>query len=112
MDDAKLIEELQQKVHEAEETLRRRKEALAALKGKSGTRKNNRPRGFRPNSIPAVAHAALKSLKQLASLDELTAMVKRTKPTVTARGVSIALSRYVRDGEYFVIHEDGRYGCK
>ena len=112
MEDAKLIEELQQKVSEAEELLRRRKDALAALKGKSGAGKRNRARGFRPNSIPALAYSALRSMKQPVSLEELTAMVKKTKSSVDARSLSIALSRYVRDGQYFVIHEDGRYGLK
>jgi hypothetical protein len=39
MEDAELIEQLQQKVREAEELLRRRKDALAALKGKTANNK-------------------------------------------------------------------------
>ena len=111
MDDAKLIEELQQKVKEAEETLRRRKEALAALRGKTGI-KHTRTRGLRPGSIPALALAALRSFKTPASLDELTAHLKKTNASLDARKVSIALSRYVRRGEYFVITEDGKYSPK
>jgi hypothetical protein len=110
VDDAKLIEELQEKVREAEEILRRRKDALSALKGKSGTGKAGR--GPRANSIPGVAHAALKSLKQPVTLEELTAMVKRTKPEVDQRIVSLALNKYVRNGQYFAIGEDGKYRPK
>ena len=112
MDDSRLIEELQEKVREAEEILRRRKDALAALKGKTGSGKNSRARGFREKSIPALAYAALKG-KQSLSLDELTAIVKKgTERVKDARGLSIALSKYVRNGQYFVIHEDGKYGAK
>lgn len=113
MDDSKLIEELQDKVREAAELLRRRKEALAALQGKSGSGKNNRSRGFREGSIPAAAHAVLKG-KQPLSLDDLAAAIKgKTKGTVKdSRALSVALSKYVRDGKYFVIHADGKYGAK
>jgi hypothetical protein len=111
MDDAKLIDELQQKVREAEETLRRRKEALAALKGKTRSART-RKRGLRPGSIPALAQAALKSTKQPVSLDDLTTHLKKTKSSLDARKVSIALSRYVRLGQYFVVTEDGKYGLK
>jgi hypothetical protein len=113
MDDSKLIEELQEKVRDAAELLRRRREALAALQGKSGAGKSSRTRGFRPNSIPAVAYNALKG-KQPLSLEDLTAAIKgKTKASVKEpRDVSVALSKYVRDGKYFVIHEDGKYGAK
>jgi hypothetical protein len=111
MDDSKLIEELQEKVKEAAELLRRRKEALAALQGKSGGIKNNRSRGFRAGSIPAAAYAALKG-KQPMSLDDLTAAIKKTKSDVDSRGVSLALSKYVRNGQHFTINEDGNYAAK
>ena len=111
MDDAKLIEELQQKVREAEETLRRRKEALAALRGKTGTR--TRTRGLRPGSIPALAHAALKNnYKAPVSLDDLTAHLRKANASLDARKISIALSRYVRLGQYFTVSEDGKYFWK
>jgi len=113
MDDAKLIEELQEKVREAAELLRRRKEALAALLGKTGSAKNgNKKRGFRKNSIPLIAHAILKDARVPMSLEDLTAQIKKVKPDITSRSVSIALSRYVRDGNVFVILEDGKYKLK
>jgi hypothetical protein len=111
MDDSKLIEELQEKVREAAELLRRRKEALAALQGKSSSAKNNRSRGFREGSIPAAAYAALKGKPSL-SLDELTIAIKGKTKAKDSRDVSVALSKYVRDGKYFAIDEDGKYGAK
>jgi len=110
MDDSDLIEELQQKVREAEELLRRRKEALAALKGKSASAKKG-SRGFRPGSIPALTHAALKTAKQL-SLDDLVNHLKKTNASLDARKVSIALSRYVRSGQHFAVNEEGKYSLK
>lgn len=109
MEDSALIEELQQKVREAEELLRRRKDALAALKGKST--KGREKRGLRAGSVPALAQAALKAAKQHLSLEELTTHLKKTNPDLDTRKVSIALSRYVRDGKYFVFNE-GKYGLK
>lgn len=109
MDDAKLIEELQQKVREAEDILRRRKDALAALKGKT---RGARTRGLRPGSIPALAQAALKTAKQPVSLEELTGHLKKTISSLDVRKVSIALSRYVRLGQHFAITEDGKYRLK
>jgi hypothetical protein len=111
MDDAKLIEELQEKVREAEELLRRRKDALAALRGKAGPRKG-RPRGLRPGSIPALTYSILKTSKQPISLDELTLQLKKTISSVDSRKVSIALSRYVRQGLHFAITEEGKYCLK
>jgi len=112
MDDDKLIERLEEGIREAEELLRRRKDALAALKGKVGTgRKGGRIRGLRPGSLPALALAALKGFKQPVSLDELTAHLKKANPSLDARRVSIALSRYVRLGHHFVV-EEGKYGLK
>ncbi len=110
MDDAELIEQLQQKVREAEELLRRRKDALAALKGKT-TKTGKRMRGFRSNSIPALAYAAIKAAKQPISLEELLVPLKKTDPRLDARKVSLALSRYVRLGQHFVF-SDGKYGLK
>jgi hypothetical protein len=113
MEDSELIQELQQKVHEAEELLRRRKEALAALKGKTGTgKKGGRTRGLRPGSTPALAQAFLKSARQPVELDDLTAHLKKTNASLDSRKLSIALSRYVRQGQYFMITEDGKYGLK
>jgi hypothetical protein len=113
MEDSDLIQELQQKVYEAEELLRRRKEALAALKGKTGTgKKGGRARGLRPGSIPALAQVALKSYKAPVSLEDLTAHLKKTLPSLDTRKLSIALSRYVRLGQYFVLTEDGKYSLK
>ena len=112
MDDAKLIEELQEKVREAEEILRRRKEALAALKGKSNaSTRGGRSRGFRVGSIPAIAHLTLKGKPSL-SLEDLTAAIKRVKPDIETRDVSVALSKYVRKGQHFVIDEAGKYSAK
>lgn len=111
MEDSELIAQLQEKVREAEDLLRRRKEALAALKGKGSASKNAKVRGFRGSSIPAIAHAILKGKPPL-SLEDLTAAVKKTKPAVDSRIVSIALSKYVRNGQHFIIHEDGRYAAK
>ncbi len=110
MDDDKLIERLEEGVREAEELLRRRKEALAALKGKSGT--GGRTRGLRPGSIPALAHAALKNYKAPVSLDDLTTHLKKSNSSLDARKVSIALSRYVRLGQHFTLSEDGKYFWK
>jgi hypothetical protein len=113
MDDSALIEELQQKVKEAEELLRRRKEALAALKGKSASsRKGQRERGLRTGSIPAQAQAILKAARQRISLEELTSSLRKTDPSLEPRDVYTALSRYVREGKYFVVDEDGKYGVK
>jgi hypothetical protein len=113
MEDSDLIQELQQKVHEAEELLRRRKEALAALKGKTGTgKKGGRARGLRPGSIPALAQAALKNYKAPVSLEDLTIHLKKTNASLDARKLSIALSRYVRLGQYFSVSEDGKYSLK
>ena len=113
MDDSELIEQLQQKVKEAEELLNRRREALKALKGQRGAKNGKRARGFRENSIPALIHAALKANKQPLSLDELVAHFKRTHPTLEldARKISLALSKYVRKGQHFV-SMDGKYGIK
>lgn len=111
MEDAELIAQLQEKVREAEDLLRRRKDALAALKGKGNPSKNGQVRGFRGTSIPSIAHAALKGKPPL-SLEELTAAVKKAKPDVDTRTVSIALSKYVRKGQHFVVHPDGKYGAK
>jgi hypothetical protein len=113
MDDDKLIERLEEGVREAEELLRRRKDALAALRGKTGAgKKGGRVRGLRPGSIPAVAQAALKNLKQPISLDELTTHLKKANPTLDPRKLSIALSRYVRLGQHFAIDADGKYSLK
>lgn len=113
MDDDKLIERLEEGVREAEELLRRRKDALAALKGKaSSNRKGGRVRGLRPGSIPALAQAAMKRMKQPVSLDELTAFLKTTNTSLDSRKVSIALSRYVRTGQHFEINEEGKYSLK
>ncbi len=114
MDDDKLIERLEEGVREAEELLRRRKDALAALKGKAGGgKRGGRVRGLRPGSIPALAHAALKnSYKAPVSLDDLTAHLKKSNSSLDARKVSIALSRYVRLGQYFTVSEDGKYFWK
>ena len=111
MDDSALIEELQQKVREAEELLRRRKEALAALKGKTASTGRKQARGFRPGSIPALAHAVLKAAKLL-SLKELTSHLKKQNASLDARKVSIALNRYVRGGQHFTLSEDGKYGIR
>lgn len=111
MDDDKLIERLEEGVREAEELLRRRKEALSALKGKTGKR-GGRPRGFRPGSIPALAQAALKTAKQPISIDDLTAHLKKTNSALDSRKVSLALSRYVRLGQYFTVADDGKYSLK
>jgi hypothetical protein len=113
MDDEKLIERLEEGVREAEELLQRRKAALAALKGRAGANKKaGRVRGLRPGSIPAMALAALKTFKQPVTLDELTALLKRGTPSLDARKVSIALSRYVRIGQHFIVNEEGKYGLK
>jgi hypothetical protein len=113
MDDEKLIERLEEGVREAEELLRRRKEALAALKGKTGTgKKGGRTRGLRVGSTPALAQAFLKSARQPVSLDDLTTHLKKTNTALDSRKLSIALSRYVRQGQYFTITEDGKYGLK
>ena len=110
LDDDLLIEQLQEEIRETEEWLRRRKAALAALKGK-GT-KNARARGFRPGSIPALAQATLKGLKQPVSLDELTNLLKKSNGSLDARKVSLALSRYVRLGQHFAIDAEGKYSLK
>lgn len=113
MDDDKLIEKLEEGVREAEELLRRRKEALSALKGKAGSsRKGGRVRGLRPGSIPALALASLRSAKQSLSIDDLVVHLKKTNPSLDSRKVSIALSRYVRLGQYFTVAEDGKYSLK
>ena len=110
MDDDKLIERLEEGVREAEELLQRRKAALAALKGKvRGGSKGGRTRGLRPGSIPALAYAALKSFKQPVVLDELTSALKKSNASLDARKISLALSRYVRLGQHFVITPDGKY---
>jgi hypothetical protein len=110
MDDDKLIERLEEGVREAEELLQRRKQALAALKGKSSSGKKG-VRGLRPGSIPALAQAALK-LKQPATLEELTGQIKKTDTDADARKVSLALSRYVRLGRFFAVTEEGKYHLK
>lgn len=113
MDDDKLIERLEEGVREAEELLRRRKDALAALKGKASGKKGARgDRGLRPGSIPALALAALKRLKQPVSLDELTSFLKTSNTSLDARKVSLALSKYVRTGKYFEVNEEGKYSQK
>ena len=111
MDDDKLIEKLEEGVREAQELLRRRKEALAALTGKSGNGKKG-PRGLRAGSIPALVQATLKSTKQSLSADDLVSHLKKNLPEVDARKISLALSRYVREGLYFVLAEDGKYSLK
>jgi hypothetical protein len=113
MDDDKLIEKLEEGVREAEELLRRRKEALTALKGKAAPgKRGGRSRGLRPGSIPALAQAALKSGKQAMTLEDLTTQLKKTDAELDSRKVSLALSRYVRLGQYFAVAEDGKYGLK
>jgi hypothetical protein len=113
MDDDKLIERLEEGVREAEELLRRRKDALAALKGKAWAgKRGGRTRGLRPGSIPALAQAVLKNYKAPVSLDDLTAQLKKSNSSLDARKVSIALSRYVRLGQYFTVSEDGKYFLK
>lgn len=113
MDDDALIDELQQKVYEAEELLRRRKDALAALKGKTvGSRKDRKPRGFRGKSIPSQVYAFLKATRQHASLQELAEHLKKADSTVDARKISLALSKYVRSGRFFVQTDEGKYGLK
>jgi len=113
MDDDKLIERLEEGVREAEELLRRRKDALAALKGKTaGGKRGGRARGLRPGSIPALAQSALKNYKAPVSLEDLTTHLKKTNTSLDARKLSIALSRYVRQGQYFVVGEDGKYSLK
>jgi hypothetical protein len=113
MDEDKLIEQLEEAVREAEELLQRRKRALAELKGKSVTSKRgSKVRGLRPGSMPALALAALKSARQPITLDELTAHLKKNIATVDSRKVSIGLSRYVREGHYFVVEDDGKYRAK
>jgi hypothetical protein len=112
MDDTELVIELQKKVAEAEELLRRRREALAALKGKTGAKSRRTVKGLRPGSIPAMAQVTLRTLKQPLSLDELTAQLKKTNASLDSRKVSIALSRYVRRGQHFVITDDGKYSLK
>ena len=111
MDDSKLVEQLQQEIRELDEMLHRRKAALAALKGKTG-KKGGRPRGLRPGSIPALAHAALKASRQPMSLDDLTTLLKKSKDDLVPRDVSLALSRYVRLGQHFVVNEEGKYSLK
>jgi len=110
MDDDKLIDRLEEGVREAEELLHRRKQALAALKGRVGVGKKA-ARGLRPGSIPALAQAALKT-KQPATLEELTAQIKKTDTDADTRKVSLALSRYVRLGRVFAITEEGKYHLK
>ncbi|MGH9699869.1 MAG: hypothetical protein ACRD5R_08895 [Candidatus Acidiferrales bacterium] len=110
MEDDKLIERLEEGVREAEDLLQRRKQALAALKGKSGSGKKG-VRGLRPGSIPALAQVALRS-KQPATLEELTAQIKKTDAETDARKVSLALSRYVRLGRIFVVTAEGKYLLK
>lgn len=110
MNDDKLIERLEEGVREAEDLLQRRKQALAALKGKSGSGKKG-ARGLRPGSIPALAQAALKSLRQ-ATLEELTTQIKKSDNNADTRKVSLALSRYVRTGRIFAITEEGKYHLK
>ena len=110
MDDEQLIERLEEGVREAQELLQRRKQALAALKGKTGAGKKG-ARGLRPGSIPALAQAALKG-KQPMTLDELTAQIKKTDAEADTRKVSLALSRYVRLARIFAITEEGKYHLK
>lgn len=110
MDDDKLIERLEEDVREAEALLQRRKQALAALKGKAGAGKKG-ARGLRPGSIPALAQAALKG-KQPTILEELTVLIKKSDADADTRKVSLALSRYVRLGRIFAINEEGKYHLK
>jgi hypothetical protein len=113
MDDDKLIERLEEGVREAEELLRRRRDALAALKGKTlSGKKGGRVRGLRPGSIPAIVQAALKSSKQSLTLADLETHLKKTHPELDSRKISLALSRYVRLGQYFTVAEDGKYSLK
>jgi hypothetical protein len=111
MDDLKLIAKLEDGVREAEELLRRRKDALAALKGKGSPLKPRiRRKAFRGSSIPALAFEALKNGEL--TLDELVAEMKKTDANLTSRKVSLALSRYVRVGLHFTFSEEGKYGLK
>jgi hypothetical protein len=117
MDDDKLIERLEEGVREAEELLRRRRDALAALKGKTNAGKKGgrgRTRGLRPGSIPAIVQAALKSSKQALTLGELETQLKKSHSELDldSRKISLALSRYVRLGQYFTVAEDGKYSLK
>jgi hypothetical protein len=113
MDDDKLIERLEEGVREAEDLLHRRKDALAALKGKAGTgKKGSRVRGLRPGSIPALALAALKLYKQPLSIEDLTAHLKKTNASLDTRKVGLALGRYVRLGQHFTVDEAGSYSLK
>jgi len=114
MDDTELIAELTLKVKEAEELLRRRKEALAALRGKTGAAKGGkRQRGLRADSIPALAQWAIRAAKQPLSLEDLLSQLRRSHPSLELDGrkLSLALSRYVRTGKYFTLI-DGKYGVK
>lgn len=110
MDDDNLIERLEEGVREAAELLQRRKQALAALKGKTAVGRKG-VRGLRIGSIPALAQAALKG-KQPATLEELTVQIKKIDADVDARKVSLALSRYVRLGRIFAVTEEGKYQLK
>jgi hypothetical protein len=111
MDDLVLIAKLEDGVREAEEVLRRRKEALAALKGKGAPSKGRgRKKGFRGNSIPALAFEALKAGEL--SLEELFIQMKKSDEKLTSRKVSLALSRYVRLGQHFTYSDEGKYGLK
>jgi hypothetical protein len=114
MEDAELIEQLQQKVREAEELLRRRKDALAALKGKTANNKQKSERGLRAGSLPALALSTLRTLKIRLSGEELADQLKKNTPNldVDGRKISLALSRYVREGKYFSYGEDAKYGLK
>ena len=113
MDDDKLIEKLEEGVREAEELLQRRKQALKALKGQSASgKKVGRARGLRTGSIPALAVAILKAHKQPMSLDDLTTQLKKHKASLEPRMLSIALSKYVREGQYFSVGDDGKYSAK
>jgi hypothetical protein len=59
-----------------------------------------------------LALAALKNAKQSMTLEELTIILKKIDAELDSRKVSLALSRYVRLGQYFAVAEDGKYGLK
>jgi hypothetical protein len=111
MNDSDLIAKLEDGVREAEELLRRRKDALAALKGKSVSSKpRERKKVFRSNSIPALAYETLKNGEL--SLEELTEALKAKDPALNNRKISLALSKYVREQKHFTHSLEGKYGIK
>ena len=110
MNNEKLIEALEHGVREAEEELRRRKEALAILKGKSPTTGHRgRRAGLRSGSLPALIFTVLKDINQPTTIAEIVSGLKNHNRTATTREVSIALARYVRLERFFRLTEDGKY---